>query len=165
MSAKTHTLNYSFAHIGLPLIALGDPKSLLKNLTGPKANEYLGSLWEGLASRLGVDVPAVGPKRLHQVISPTCEAVFIQMPKPQASPEAFFVGIVFWTRKRLLRREISSVRYFTLELGPIPTAPDYHLCEWTGRVPNLDHANFGTLPNASFDQFRDGISKLIGTQR
>jgi hypothetical protein len=157
------SLHYNFAHIAMPILALGNPKKLYKDLSKGAGLKYLVSIWEGLESRMHIRYPHEGLNLSKEVLSDELEAFIIQMPKPISVPEAFFLGIVFGVKKNFLKKQVTSVRYFTLELGqsPIDASMEYHFCEWSGRVISPEHQNYGQLESSDGSLFIGGIRLTV----
>jgi hypothetical protein len=161
----TRSLHYNFAHIAMPILALGNPKKLYKDLSKGAGLKYLVSIWEGLESRMHVRHPHEGLNLSKEALGDELEAIIIRMPKPKSVPEAFFLGVVFGVKKSFLKKEVISIRYFTLELGksPIDSSTEYHFCEWSGRVVSPDHHNYGQLESADRSLFVEAIRQITST--
>jgi hypothetical protein len=156
---NTRSLHYNFAHIAMPILALGNPKKLYKDLSKGAGFKYLVSIWEGLESRMHVRYPHDGLNLSKEALGNGLEAFIIRMPKPKSVPEAFVLGIVFRVEKSFLKKEATSVSYFALELGesPLDSSTEYHFCEWSGRVISPDHHNYGQLENSDKSLFVEAI--------
>ena len=158
---NTRSLHYNYAHTAMPILALGNPKKLYKDLSRGSCLKYLISIWKGLGTKMNAISPCEGIDLSKETLRENLEVFIIQMPKPQSVPEAFLVGIVFGVKKAFVRKEAASARYFTLELGANPTdsADEYHFCEWSGRVISLDHHNYGRLAGSDRSSFVDAIRR------
>jgi hypothetical protein len=148
------SLHYNFAHVALPILALGNPKKLYKDLARDGGLKYLISIWEGLERRMEVSYSHEGLETEKLNFGERYEAFIIKMPAPRNVPEAFFICIVFDVKKKFLSKEVSSVRYFTLEFGksPFDDSPEYHFCEWYGGIfpEHKNHGHFDALDKAMF---------------
>jgi hypothetical protein len=160
---NTQSLHYNFAHIAMPTLALGNPKKLFKDLSKGDGLKYLVSIWEGLEARMHVRYPHEGLNLSKEALSDELEAFIIRMPKPKSVPEAFSLGIVFGVKKSFLKKEATSIRYFTLELGqsPIDSFVQYYFCEWAGRVVSPDHQNHGQLESSDRSLFIEAIRQAV----
>ena len=156
---NTRSLHYNFAHIAMPILALGNPKKLYKDLSKGAGLRYLVSIWEGLESRMNVRYPHERLNLSKEALGDELEAFIVRMPKPKSVPEAFFLGIVFGVKKSFLKKEAISVRYVTLELGesPIDHSTEYHFCEWAGSAFSPEHKNYGQLESADESLFVKAI--------
>lgn len=127
---------YSYAHMALPILALGNPKKFYRDVSSAGGKRYLVRMWEGLAGRMDVRQPHAGLDLTMRTLRTGVEVALIRMPRPTATPEAFYIGVAFQVKKRLLRTEALSARYFTLELGCGANGleEEYHFCEWAGRA-------------------------------
>ncbi|MDQ1592517.1 MAG: hypothetical protein QOG71_3144 [Pyrinomonadaceae bacterium] len=162
---NTRSSHYNFAHIAMPILSLGNPKKLYKDLSKGAGLKYLVLIWEGLESRMNVKYPHDGLNLSKEASGDELEAFIIRMPRPKSVPEAFFLGVVFGVKKSFLKKEVTSVRYFTLELGesPIDASTQYHFCEWSGRVVSPDHHNYGQLESADSSLFVEAIRQTTST--
>lgn len=158
-------LHYSFAHTALPILALGNPAKLYRDLFASKGRDYLLEIWTGLGVRMGVEPPSNAIGLQYSTLSNECQVAVVSMPPPQESPEVHFMGIVFWTRKGLFRRQVTGVRYFTLELGAalLTSAPENHLCEWSGELPSPKHTNYGPVRQVKASTFVAAIRNVTAT--
>ncbi len=156
---NTRSLHYNFAHVAMPILALGNPKKLYKDLSKGAGLKYLVSIWEGLEARINVRYPHDGLNLSKEALGDELEVFIIRLPKPKSVPEAFFLGIVFGVKKSFIKKEATSVRYFTVELGqsPLDSSTEYHFCEWSGRVISPDHHNYGQLEKAEMASFVEAI--------
>lgn len=154
---------YNYAHVALPILALGNPKKFYKDVSSAGGKQYLIHMWQGLAGRMGQSQPHQGLGLHMETLGPDTEIALIHMPVPTVRPEAFHIGIPFRIKKQFLRTEALSARYFTLELGYSPDGrtQEYHFCEWVGPGPHLQHCNYGRLPGADERAFVEAIKGML----
>lgn len=153
---------YNYAHVALPILALGNPKKFYRDASSRRGNQYLIRIWEGLANKMHVDQPYDGLDVTTKSLRPDTEIIIIRMPKPVASPEVFYIGIAFRIKKQFVKTEVISSRYFTLELGLniITQNDEYHFCEWVGAIEHK-HLNYGRLPNSNVQIFMQAIETRL----
>ena len=94
--------------------------------------------------------------------------VIVHLPTPQQKGEAFEIAVVYQIDG--FKKEYSSVRYFTSELGvKIIDAPDggnetykyaLYICEWQGREKEKTHLNYGFFEYFNLAIFIDSILEL-----
>ena len=161
---SNNSLKYNFAHIALPIVASGNPERLYNHLTDKNGEDYLISIFLGLAKKMGFHQVPPGLSLTKKRIIDDHEAFTIQLPKPNKSPEAFYVALVYLVNRKLFKKEVKSVRYFTLELGPniLNVSNDFFLCEWVGSyLQGRKHINHGQLSNAQKATFIEAIKELL----
>lgn len=153
---------YNYAHVALPILALGNPRKFYRDVSTRKGMQYLISIWQGLANKMRVHQLYEGLEVSLKTINPEVELIIIRMPKPIASPEAFYIGVAFKIQKQLLKSVAISSRYFTLELGRnlITQNEEYHFCEWVGAIEHK-HLNHGQLPNSDLQTFVQAIETKL----
>jgi len=153
---------YNYAHVALPILSLGNPKKFYRDVSSRRGLQYLTSIWQGLANKMHVHQPHTGLDVSMTTLSPGIEIVIIRMPKPVASPEALYVGVAFHVKKQLIKTEVISARYFTLELGRniVTREEEYHFCEWLG-VIERKHQNYGQLPHSDVQSFVQAIKSRL----
>lgn len=160
-------LHYNFAHLALPILSLMNPKKFYTDISGRKGHEYLNSIWNGLARKLGEPSQQQVFKITSKEIIQNQEAFVIQLPTPKNVPEAFFVATVFKINKQIFSKNVEHVRYFTLELGKNPFTPsinEFHVCEWAGNMLSSPrHDNYGQLEKADENSFITAIKEVITT--
>ncbi len=164
LSAKG--LSYNYAHLALPTLALMNPKKFYQDISGSKGEQYLLTIWQGLAGRLGVRPPSAGPLLSKKVVLNDMEVFIVRLPRPTRVPDAFFVSPVFQVKKQFLSKEVVSVRYFTLELGEniLDETDEYHFCEWVGNVlSGREHKNHGRTADAGEETFVAAIAEMTQT--
>ena len=44
---------YNFAHVALPILALGNPKKFYKDVSSENGKQYLINIWQDLAKKMG----------------------------------------------------------------------------------------------------------------
>ena len=163
-------LHYNFAHLALPILVLMNPQKFYGDISGKNSNEYLNSMWQGLASKMGLSRSGHTFKVSRVEVVKDYEAFIIELPNPKEVPEAFFVAAVFQLKKRFFSKSVESVRYFTLELGKNPqdlSSNEYHFCEWTGNMGTspLRHENYGQIASADEKLFISALKEVLNTGR
>jgi len=156
------TLLYNYAHMVLPFLALGNPGEVYEDLSGSAANQFLVSIWKDLESFFKLSQSHEGLHLAGKIDQEDYKIFVVQLPKPTASPEAFYIGVAFKVTEKILKTEVISARYFTLELGlEISTRSElYFFCEWEG-VENKKHINMGVLPARDEQTFINEIEKAL----
>jgi hypothetical protein len=153
---------YNFAHVALPILALGNPKKFYSDISGSGGKQYLLTMWNGLERRMGARESNDGLNLTKSDLRSDIQVFVIHMPKATNVPEAIYIGIAFRVKKQFLKTEVYSGRYFTLELGKNSdtNSNEYHFCEWVGAI-NSQHKNYGQLPNANENTFLWAIDRAI----
>lgn len=156
-------LQYNYAHLALPILALGNPNKFYQDVSGAKGQQYLENIWQGLSNKMGIRQSPVGLAVSKIELSEAAEVLVIKMPKPAGVPEAFFAGVAFNIKKKFMGKEITAVRYFTLELGknPFDGSEEYHFCEWVGSAIERKHENYGKLPDTKEQNFATAIKYVL----
>jgi hypothetical protein len=154
---------YNYAHVALPILALGNPKKFYSDISGRGGKQYLLTMWNGLERKMGVRESNDGLNITKRDLRSDIEVFIIHMPKAANVPEAIYVGITFRVKKQFFKTEVFSARYFTLELGENSNtnSNEYHFCEWVGAI-NSQHKNYGQLPNTNENTFFVAIDRAIG---
>jgi hypothetical protein len=161
-------LHYNFAHLALPILVLMDPKKFYGDISGSKGKEYINSIWQGLASRMGVNHPQGKIELSGMEVINDHEVFIVKLPKPTEVPQAFFTAAVFRVKKQIFSKSIESVRYFTLELGrsPLDGFDEYYFCEWVGNVlASRRHLNYGKTSDANEKTFASAITDVLRTNK
>lgn len=153
---------YNYAHIALRILALGNPRKFYKDVSSRTGTHYLLSIWQGLGRKMGVSHPPDELALSKIAIRRDTELFIIRMPRPKTTPEAFYIGVAFRIKRQLLKTDVLSVRYFTLELGRsiINQSEEYHFCEWTGAL-QPEHHNYGRLPISSEQVFVRAVESQL----
>ncbi len=164
---STKGLHYNFAHLALPILVLMNPKKFYGDISGRNNKEYLSSIWQGLANKMGISPSKYTFEVSTMEITKDLEAFIIKLPPPKEVPEAFLVAAVFQVKKQLFSKSVESVRYFTLELGKNPydlSSNEYHFCEWTGNMATSPrHENYGRIVRADEKLFISAIKEVLST--
>lgn len=132
------TQHYLFAHRLLAGLLQSSPDDLRKSLL-KEGDALLKRLWihAGMHGKPSPDGPV--SFFVHQV-TPTQEALVIQLPPPQEPPEAYFVAYLGDT-------------VYTLELG---SGNETYLCSWNADT----HSNLGKGPAPERDAFLKGLADV-----
>lgn len=156
------TVSYIFAHVAVPIVALGDPGRLRRELSKKSGTKYLVKFWKGIEGKTGSKGNAAGLAVSKAASATDFDIFIITMPPPSAAAEAIFVGILFFLENRSVRNTLPRSRYFTLELYQDPATSQHSqmLCEWTG-VISRRHLNYGHLADASEFAFRNAILSMV----
>lgn len=151
---------YMYAHRALRILALVTPEVFYSKLSSQRS---LLDNWDFWAESAGTSHPPDGLEFSRTTLRQGTELFLIRMPKPRAVPEAVYVAVAFDVEKQLLRTEVLSARYFTLELGRDVTGQTeaYFFCEWT-LATGLQHVNYGILSDSSEQSFIDAIEGVLG---
>jgi hypothetical protein len=162
MSRQHH---YDFGHVVLRQIFFQNPAGVVAALTN-RGDEILRKIWAEVGEKITEDkgaLVALSPAGLTCMatkLGGNTTAVIVTLPPPEASPEAYFVALVYRPEhKRLygiLGKQTRLARYVTLELGinAFDGEKTTVLCEWAGDM----HLNTGTGPVATKEAF---ISRLV----
>lgn len=159
-SGPQDKIRYYFAHIYLPEIFFQLPQKMYENLAGEHSDDFLIFLWDNVAKKLESRTPPTG-LHLHKEKPDSNHEVFaIQMPTPEVVPEAYWGAVAFELDYHTMAPKVTSVRYFTLELGrnPYESGDEYHFCEWSTQK---EHTNYGRLPTTDLKSFVQSISSVI----
>jgi len=122
---------YNYAHVALPILALGNPKKFYSDISGSGGKQYLLTMWNGLERRMGARQSNDGLNLSKSNLRSDIQVFVIHMPNATNVPEAIYIGIAFRVKKQFLKTEVYSGRYFTLELGKNSdtNSNEYHFCE------------------------------------
>jgi hypothetical protein len=156
--AEARAHHYEFAHRLLPGLFLSDPDRFLRTLEGGDVS-FLEFLWDDVGKKLDPS-EVLQKKGLQYTIRSIDEystAVFVTMPPPDATPEAYFVALTIQKEDPGLD---TSARCLTLEYSM-----DFQtemaitvLGEWT-----LDgkHLNLGLGPEPTEGEFVSAVMSLV----
>lgn len=150
--------HYAFAHHELPGRVLAAPARLRDRLGDEEATRTFVMT----ALYAAADQSGLGEDELAQWAAQTkvsrifwnpetqrgMESVFVELPEPTSSPEAYFVAIVLRSVKDTVEAE-----YFTLERTDGNRAV---LCGWTA---DRQHLNFGIHVKPDFDAFLAAVAE------
>jgi len=151
----------AFAHMVLPAFASAYPAEFFALMPTDGRAQVLDLLWRETESRAGpfpVDLDTTS-------INVTCgaidgiPAVLIEMPKPVALAETFYVALI--SLNGLPSREApadADLRYVTLELGRnLDGSARTVLCEWRHGI----HFNYGDGPEPAPAAFCSAVRELL----
>ena len=135
------TQHYLFAHRILSGLMQSDPDGFRSALL-KEGNGLLQRLWLH-AGQHGQPSPGGEPTfSVHQV-TPSQEALIVQLPPPLEPPEAYFVAL--WGKQ-----------VYTLELGrDLSGVANTYLCSWRDST----HANLGQGPEPQREAFLKALSE------
>ncbi len=163
MIDKARTVNYNFSHVALPVIALWNSKRFYGSAFGRRSASYLRGLWRNLSARMGRDGTRDSIDIRKSELENGLEFLWIRVPSPSVPLDALCIGVVASAQKRLFRRKLDWLRYFTLELGvELDSArPRYCVCEWKSPHPRPTRANYGAIPKPDPQLFLDAIEDQL----
>lgn len=158
--------HYGLAHHALRRFAFEKPLAFLMLLASPDAQEFLSTLMAAILEECKEAEPQpdlpIEDVILHTGRVGSYPCVVVEMPRPKALAEAFFVAAVLLAN---LDEQISDnpkkvgLRYFTLEkaatLGGLPRTM---LCEWTS---DHRHLNYGDGPAPRLEMFIQAVEDLV----
>ena len=155
MPGQKRTVRYNFAHVALPILALGSPAKFYKNVSRASGSRYLRGLWAGLEGRMGVTEDSQGLAVTRMELSSRLDALLIRLPAPRQAREAFFLAVIYHMKRRLFKTEPVAVRYFTLELGldVFDGRREFFVGEWSGSAIQPARKNHGRLPSENPEAF------------
>lgn len=159
--------HYQFAHHALRSFAFENPLAFLMLLASPEAQEFLSTLMayvleECKKTKPQPDLP-IEDVALHKGRVGGYPCVVVEMPRPKAITEAFFVAAVLLADLDNLPDNPKNVelRYFTLEKGAtFGGGPPTVLCEWTS---DHRHLNYGDGPAPRLEMFVQALEELISS--
>jgi hypothetical protein len=159
--------HYMLAHYALRTVAHDKPLAFLGVLASPDATHFLSDLMESVSEHCkdrerhpDFSVEAI---RIHTLRIGKYPCAVVQMPKPRAPTEAFFVAGVLLAdpNEEMPESDRVALRYFTLEKGITLGGPARTvLCEWTA---DGTHANFGDGPPAELRAFCGAVEELLAS--
>lgn len=157
---------YTFTHEVLPTLALQNPNKFFRDVSCKKGCQYLQHLWKCVARKCSVFEEPPRITLEHGKLSNNMEICLISLPAPKNLLEAYYVAVVFRTRKRLFSKRVSEAHYFTLELGydPHNRKEEQHVCEWLSVAPHPKRVNYGTIPSASQRLFTGVIEAALAKE-
>lgn len=164
--------HYLFAHKRLPKLFHQNPLRLIEELRSDQAQEFLVDFWEAIADNLELDEEDQATSTGLNLISKEEKdygIIVISLPPPQASPEAYFIGL--WMSYSNDYKK-TPFRYFTLELeNDLDEEDDQFVhsqniasqnavfCEWT---ETGEHINYDKNPTPTVEKFIETIESLTG---
>lgn len=163
LRARCH--HYVFAHVALRSVAFDHPLGFLGMLASPEPHRLLSDLMQSVSEHCREMEPQpdfhVDDIAVHTVRIGKYPCAAIEMPRPRAMTEAFFVAAVLLVDPALGMPDPSEVtlRYFTLEKGMSHDgSPRTVLCEWTR---DGTHANYGDGPAPRLESFTAAVQDLL----
>jgi hypothetical protein len=159
--------HYALAHYALRSVAHKRPLGFLGILASPDAKRFLADLLESVAEHCAARQPAgqggpdfsVADLTVHKVRVGPYPCTIIEMPRPRATTEAYFVAAVLLARldQEMPEPEQVKLRYFTLEKGFVLGGPPRTvLCEWTEEGA---HVNYGVGPTPRLEALVQGTGE------
>jgi hypothetical protein len=167
---EARTVHYLFAHRVLPDLAFEDPLQFMAILAAADAEQKLHELWMTVGNSL-----AEGRGGSRQV--PTSEGLavtrtrlagracaVIEMPRPEAETEAYFVAAVLDHNLDQSRAAPPEAKprlfYYTLEKGTNLTDGSDRtvLCRWDTKT---SHSNLGDGPPAEKKAFLEAVERMV----
>jgi hypothetical protein len=157
--------HYTLAHYALRIMAFQEPLSFLGILASPQRQPFLVRLLQRVSehckereSRPDFRIEDIA---VHQVRVGPYPCAILEMPRPRAMSEAYFVAAVLLTdlEKGMPEAKEVALRYFTLEKGlAFGGPPRTVLCEWTA---DGTHHNFGDGPAPRLGSFIEAVQELL----
>ncbi len=157
------SIQYNFAHKALPMLALWNPNKFYKDVFNKNGNRYLNEIWEGLSGRMEVTEFYSFPPVEVGKLSSGIDSCLITLPTPEDLLEAYYIAVTVSVEKKLFRKQVSALRYFTLGLSYDPESQNerYHVCEWQSPTPRPNRTNYGTIPLISKSLFIGIIEAIL----
>jgi hypothetical protein len=170
---EARTLHYLFVHRVLPDLAFEDPLQFMAILASPEAEQKLHELWmtvgKSLAEGRGDAQEVASSEGLSvtrtRLAGRACAV--IEMPRPQAATEAYFVTAVLdhnLDQSRAAPPEAHpKLFYYTLEKATNLTdgSDRTMLCRWKTKTT---HSNLGDGPPAEKKAFLEVIERMVTEQ-
>jgi hypothetical protein len=172
-------VHYSFAHRFLPEYLFSNPRGVVGGVyiePNIDCTKYVQARWQMMEERAGLaeqQAPHVRPLRFRRVTDLSAwkqeicghPALWVKMPDPESSPQAYFVSAVLLVSATKPFEEWpkdASGRLFTLERTVDDRGPNGVLCEWDrdGR-----HHNRLLLVPATPFGFVGAVAEVLGGER
>jgi hypothetical protein len=175
-SGKRRVHHYLFAFKALSQIFYDNPMQMLAILASPEGDDFLKSLWETTGRHAKEAKPADGggyvePKGLRCVQRGRAgdwAVAVVEMPKPVAPPEAWFVGLACRipktpppnTEEGMKQLQEAEARYYTLELAldVLKGGHKNFLCAW---FKDGGRANYGECPATDAESFLSVVGSAV----
>ncbi|OWK41613.1 hypothetical protein [Fimbriiglobus ruber] len=161
--ARCH--HYTLAHYALRQMAFAEPLTFLGTLASPGAHGFLarmiGNVSEFCTEREPRSDFGAEDLTVHKVRVGRYPGAVIEMPRPRAAAEAFFVAAVLMADLERGRPDPQdlTLRYLTLEKGFVFGGPPRTvLCEWTA---DGKHLNYGDGPPPELQAFVGAVEALL----
>jgi hypothetical protein len=170
---EARTLHYLFAHRVLPDLAFEDPLQFMAILAAPDAEQKLHELWVTVGRSLaegrghGEQVPASEGLAVSRTRLAARACAVIEMPRPEAETEAYFVAAVLDHNLDQSRAAPPEAKprlfYYTLEKGTNLTDGSDRtvLCRWDTKTR---HSNLGDGPVAEKKAFLEVVERMVTEQ-
>lgn len=158
-TAPRRIQHYKFAHEILRDYFFKDRNTLLDSLLS--SEDILRSFWTDVGKYYaenfeGVEELDGSEIRISHMEYSDTHFVIIQLPQPEQSPEAYFIGLI------LPHNNEGDGRYITLEYGDDEEVGKYTvLCEWNREA----HRNFGVGCHPTKKDFQDTLIALVDETR
>lgn len=159
--------HYTLAHVALRSVALEQPVAFLGMLASPEAPRFLADLMRSVSEHCKKHEPQpdfrIEDITIHKVRIDNYPCAAIEMPRPRAMTEAYFVAAVLLNdlEEELPNPQEAPLRYFTLEKGLVfddPPRDRTVLCEWTR---DGTHLNYGDGPEPRLEALIEAVRKLL----
>jgi hypothetical protein len=157
--------HYTLAHYALRSVAFEQPVRFLGILASPDAQRFLTDLLRSVSEHCKEREPRpdfrIQDVTVHKVRVGRYPCVVLELPRPRATTEAFFVAAVLLADldQGLPDSHAAVLRYFTLEKGFVLGGPPRTvLCEWTAEG---SHLNYGDGPAPQLQAFTGGLEELL----
>jgi hypothetical protein len=161
--------HYTLTHYALRGVAFEQPLTFLGVLASPDASRFLADLMQSVSDHCRAREPspdfAAGDLTVHKVRVGRYPCAVVEMPRPRATTEAFFVAAVLLVDpgQGVPAPNEVGLRYFTLEKGLVLGGPPRTvLCEWTAEG---SHVNYGDGPAPRLEAFTRAVEKLLSTSQ
>ena len=172
-------VHYTFAHGFFPQYFFSNPAGVVRSVEDDEedSTRYVQARWQMFEQRVGlIDQPSLdtGAMVFRRVTDLRAwkepirgfPCLFVEMPVPEHSPHAYFLGLVLMRPGRHLEETESTVadRFFTLERAAddtrtlLPNGSPGYLCEW--RVDGF-HLNNGTAVEPNREAFVAAVAHAL----
>jgi hypothetical protein len=146
-------------------VAFEQPLAFLGVLASPEAQRFLADLMQSVSKHCEEREPqpdfSVEDITIHNIRVRQYPCAVVEMPRPRATTEAFFVAAVLLAEidRELPDAKDRALRYFTLEKGLVLGGPSRTvLCEWTS---DGSHVNYGDGPTPRIEAFIESVQELL----
>ena len=154
----SQSVNFAFAHTVLPVLALWNKQKFYRDAFADDGKSYLTELWSKTATQVSTQAASANfplpdlslesmKRRLENrrnkhvdlgvhtaILDDMTEALQIVLPQPTRAGEPFSIAILASLQKRLFRKTVTEIRYFTLEPEDGPEGESL-ICEWKSPFP------------------------------
>ena len=157
MEANSREFYYYFPHVGLPSLFFEDGIRLYQMLNSEMPTIEIRQLWDTLARQLKANVKDL-PQCFIEKISKDRELIIIEISNPIEAQEVKYVCLVYVVKRLIFKREITPLRYFTLELAEPVQRKTLYLCE---RINSTTHINYGEVKDNLRRTFIEAVQSVI----